>query len=279
MDNNSIESKIRRMSQYLDDEAVARALNVEVDLVRGVLNGEVKKVAEEEKRPGVKVTQYLRPAFRQRVIYIARVKGGVGATTLALNLAWRVSEKAKVLVVDTQAEVLNQTVFSDFLDLARVGSYSPSGGELEICEVSDNLHYMPFLQSFSEHDFDRIILEARRDYDVIIVDLPVVRDAAKLKSAMVILYVYGGGEAEGARMFRLINEDAGRNTAYVSLVPKHSLYDEARWIYLPASDRPGVFDVKSPAGKAVAEIIGEIWGRELLEGPRESLIDRILKRK
>lgn len=270
-----IESKIKRMSQHLDDEAIARALNVEVDLVRGVLDGEAQVILEERRSGGVNITTFAKPAFRQRVIYIARVKGGVGATTLMLNLAWRVSDKARVLVIDTQASIFDQTVFSDLLDFARADPYSLAENGLEICELADNLHYLPYSPEVYRHDLDQIVLEARQDYDAIIVDLPVVDNASYLKSAMVAVYLYGGGGAEGVRICRLA-EESDKKAVFVSLVPKHQLSHEAKWIYLPKSDRSGVFDARSPAGKAVAEIIGSIWGRELLESPREGLLGKIL---
>lgn len=270
-----IESKIKRMSQHLDDEAIARALNVEVDLVRGVLDGEAQVILEERRSGGVNITTFAKPAFRQRVIYIARVKGGVGATTLMLNLAWRVSDKARVLVIDTQASIFDQTVFSDLLDFARADPYSLAENGLEICELADNLHYLPYSPEVYRHDLDQIVLEARQDYDAIIVDLPVVDNTSALKSAMVAVYLYGGGGAEGVRICRLA-EESDKKAVFVSLVPKHQLSHEAKWIYLPKSDRSGVFDARSPAGKAVAEIIGSIWGRELLESPREGLLGKIL---
>lgn len=270
-----LEARIRRMSRHLGEEAIARALNMEIDLVRAVLTGDARKVIEEEKRPGVTVTQYLKPAFRQRVIYIARVKGGIGATTLALNLAWRVSEKARVLVIDTQASIFDQTVFSDLLDFARADPYSLAENGSEICELADNLHYLPYSPKVYKHELEQIVLEARQDYDAIIVDLPVVDNTSALKSAMVAVYLYGGGGAEGVRICRLA-EESDKKAIFVSLVPKHPLSREAKWIYLPKSDRSGVFDARSPAGKAVIEIVGSIWGRELLESPREGLLGKIL---
>lgn len=280
MEQKSIESKIKRMSQYLDNEAIARALNIETDLVSGVLNGEAQMITEERRSEGLHITTFAKTSYRQRVIYVARAKGGVGATTVALNLAWRVAEKAKVLVVDTQAMILNETVFSDFLDFARVEPYSLSGSEPGVCELFDNLHYLPYPPQVREYDLDRIVLESRRHYDVIIVDLPDVDNVSVLKLAMVVVYLFSGGVAESARMYRLICEGSkDRESVFVSLIPRHPLSDTAKWIYLPENDKPGAFNAGSPAGKAIAEIVGSIWGREFIEGQRESLIGRFLKRK
>jgi hypothetical protein len=274
----TLEEKIKRLSQYLDEEAIARAVDKEVDFVRAVLAGEAVKV-KEEKRKDATVVQYVRPSFRQRVICIARVKGGVGATTLALNLAWRVSEKAQVLVIDTQAVEMYEKVYSDFLDLAGAGSYQKTvWDEPEVCELSDNLYYLPFPPG-GKVDLETAILEARRDFDAIIVDLPPVSGPEALKKAMVVIYLYGGGEAEGVRLYRLMEETSPQQAVHVAATKKHLLKGEAGWIYLPRADRPGVFDAKSPAAQAVNEVGKEIWGKELAGAAGGGMISKLFRRR
>lgn len=273
----TLEQKIHRLSHYLDEEAIARAVDREVDFVQAMLAGEAAKV--EEKRKDTTVIHYVRPSWRQRVIHIIRAKGGVGATTLALNLAWKVSEKAQVLVIDTQAVEINGEVFSDFLNMAGVESYlKTSWDEPEVYQLSDGLYYLPFPPG-GKTDLNAAILEARRDFDAIIIDLPPVVDHETLKNAMVVVYLYGGGGAEGVRLYQLIEAATPQQAIYAAAGKKHILRGEADWIYLPRSEAPGIFDTKSQAGKALNEIIREIWGKDLLEGRQGGFFSKILRKE
>ncbi|MGB9846523.1 MAG: hypothetical protein ACPLRH_03345 [Desulfotomaculales bacterium] len=277
----TIEEKIKRLSQYLDEEAVARAVDKEVDFVRAVLSGEAVKV-KEEKRKDTTVVKYVRPAYRQRVVYIARAKGGVGATALALNLAWRVSEKTKVLLIDAQATLMGYLVVSDVLDILGAEPYEQSNWEEpEEAQLSDNLYFLPYPRE--KDGLDRAVLEARRDYDNIIVDLPsLTKPDGALKSASVVVFLYNGGASEGKRLLPLINYclQNQKEALYVSTVPYPQLNlrkeagESAGWIYLPrAKTRNGIFDPKDPAGRALTEIVREVWGRDLDE--RQGLLARV----
>ncbi len=283
----TLEEKIKRLSQYLDDEAIARAVDKEVDFVRAVLSGEAVK-AKEEKRKDATVIQYVRPAFRQRVVYIARVKGGVGATTLALNMAWRVSEKAKVLLIDAQAELLGFLVCSDVLDLLELEPYEQADWETpEVTQISDNLYFLPY-HAKSKQQLERAVLEARRDYDVIIVDLPCVKDGEVLKDATNVVYVYGGGLSEGWRLLQLIRHNQNyfrKDAVYVSIVLRplidlrRELEEDNNWIYLPkGKTKNGIFEQKDPAHRAVTEIIREIWGRDL-ESEKRGFFTRFFQKE
>lgn len=272
----ALEEKIKRLSQYLDEEAVARAVDKEVDFVRAVLAGEAVKV-KEVKRKDTTVVQYVRPAFRQRVVCIVRAKGGVGATMLALNLAWRVSEKTKVLLIDTQASIMGYLVCSDVLDILGAEPYEQSDWEApEVVQLSDNLYFLPFPSTYEKHSLDQAVLEARRDYDNIIVDLPpLAKPDDTLKSASVVMFLYGGGVSEGRRLLPLANycRQCQKEALYVFTVPypplnlRKEMGEDAGWIHLPrGKTKNGVFDPKDPAGRALTEIIREVWGRDLEDG-------------
>lgn len=271
----TLEQKIRRLAQYMDDEAVARAVDRDVDFVRSVLFGEAVKLGEEQ-RGRTTVVHYVKPAYRQRVVYIVRVKGGVGATTLAYNIAWRVSEKIRVFVIDALAEIYGQIVVSDFTELAGYGCYrQDSWNGPEIQELAENLYFLPFPAGQTGVSLDEVVLEARNDYDAIIVDLPPLnpRRADLLKCASVLLVMCSGGEAETERVFRLLSAVSGRkelvlvNTTRRRLPEKEGL----KQLYLPRADNinKGVFDVKSPAGQAVGSIIAEIWGENFSASQKE----------
>jgi hypothetical protein len=280
----TLEEKIKRLSQYLDEEAIARAVDKEVDFVRAVLAGEAVKV-KEEKRKETTVVQYVRPAYRQRVVYIGRAKGGVGATTLALNLAWRISEKTKVLLVDTQALVMGYLVVSDVLDLLGTEPYEQSNWEdPETVQLSDNLYFLPYPRE--KDGLDRAVLEARRDYDNIIVDLPPLsKPDDALKSASVVVFLYNGGASEGKRLLPLVNYclQNQKEALYVSTVPypllnlRKETGESAGWTHLPrVKVKNGIFDPKDPAGRALTEIVREIWGRDLDE--RQGLFAKVFGR-
>lgn len=281
----TLEEKIKRLSQYLDEEAIARAVDKEVDFVRAVLSGEAVKVRE-EKRRDTTVVQYVRPAFRQRVVCITRVKGGVGATTLALNLAWRISEKTKVLLIDAQASVMGYLVVSDVLDALGAEPYEQSEWEEpEVVQLSDNLYFLPYPRE--KDGLDKAVLEARRDYDNIIVDLPLLaKPDDTLKSASAVLFVYNGGVSEGRRLLPLVNHcrQGQKEALYVSTVPypllnlRKETGEDADWIHLPrAKTRNGIFDPKDPAGRALTEIVREIWGRDL-EGEKQGFFAKVFGR-
>lgn len=83
-----------------------------------------------------------------RIVAIAGQKGGVGKTTTTMNLAAVLSEHARVLVVDVDAQQQNATEWAE------------AGGEA-----------IPF--DFASEDDPRILSQLRSaDYDVILVDTP-----------------------------------------------------------------------------------------------------------
>lgn len=281
-----LEARIRRMFRHLDDEAIARALNVEVDLVRGVLDGEAQVISEERRSGGVNITTFAKPAFRQRVIGIARAKGGVGATFLTLNMAWRVSEKISVLVVDTTATITGYRVCSDFLDTLEVEPFDqPQWEEPEVCELTDNLHYLSYPRSYGEYDLEKLVLEARQSYDAIVVDLPVANGAEMFNFANAVIYLYGGGMAEAWRLMPLLGNQslAGKKQVYVTSALKHPLLNEeiaGDWIYLPYADKKkkGIVDVKTPAGSTITQIITEVWDIRFTENENTSFLGRLLRK-
>ncbi|AEG15980.1 hypothetical protein Desku_2449 [Desulfofundulus kuznetsovii DSM 6115] len=231
--------------------------------------------------------QYVRLGYRQRVVYLARVKGGVGATTLALNLAWRVSEKAKVLLIDTRAAILGFLVCSDVLDILGVEPFEQSEWETpRVLQLSDNLYFLPYPSTHEKYDLDRVVLEARRDYDAIIVDLPpLIATDDTLKSASAVVFLYGGGASEGRRLLRLINHcrtQYQKEAVYVSTVhqPLLNLHKEGEnsdWIHLPRGRiKGGIFDAKDLAGRAITEIIREVWGKDL-ESEKQGFFARMFR--
>lgn len=89
--------RIRRMAEIVDEEHIARALNIPLEVVRGVLTGEVPDEALEDydpaRPPDVRVVEK-KKFVRSRSIGVAST-GGCGATTLAASLAVLAAERSK----------------------------------------------------------------------------------------------------------------------------------------------------------------------------------------
>lgn len=84
-----IADRIRQMAELLTEEQIARALSLDVDVVRGVLDGSVPDETladfDPAKPPDVRVVE-TRRYVRSRVIGVVS-PGGCGATTVAATLA------------------------------------------------------------------------------------------------------------------------------------------------------------------------------------------------
>jgi len=86
---DNIAKRIREMAEILDVEYIARALNMPVDTVRGVLSGEIPDSALDdfnpERPPEVRLVEQEK-FIRSKIIGILST-GGCGATTLTASLA------------------------------------------------------------------------------------------------------------------------------------------------------------------------------------------------
>lgn len=101
--DRNLADRIRKMAEYIDEEDIARALKVPVDVVRGVLEGTVAEADlegfEPQHMPEVRVVARER-FLRSRVAGIVST-GGCGGTTLAAAMGVAaVHSGVKAVVVD-----------------------------------------------------------------------------------------------------------------------------------------------------------------------------------
>lgn len=85
----NLAQRIREMSKVVDEEYIARALNIPLDIIRGVLSGEIPDEALENfdpsRPPDVRIVEQ-KKFVRSKLIGIVST-GGCGATTLTASLA------------------------------------------------------------------------------------------------------------------------------------------------------------------------------------------------
>ncbi len=277
--------KIKNMAEYLDEDSIARALGVDVELVRGVLEGNVVAFQKESIKKTAPV-KFLKTAFRQKVISVIRAKGGVGATFLVSNLAHRISEKTSVIVIDLCAVVQDYIVFSDFLDVVGVDNYSING---KVTEIDNNYYYIPYSILEPNHSIDNIIHAARTDFDTIILDLPnyysdQVKKAVDMCTTALLLY--GGGVSEAQRILDLATnvlnkKEAFLITNYKQLSPmeriKKGLGIEQQ-INLPFDKKAAgsLVTMKSPVYAEINTLVNLIYGGQY--GAKEGIFSKIFGR-
>lgn len=294
MDHNSFESKIKRISQYLDDEAIARALKVEVNLVRGVLDGSVVKVEGRETARAAPV-KFFQAAFRQKVVAVVRSAGGVGSTFLAVNLARHIAEKASVLIIDLFASIspVDNIVSSDVLDIFRINHYPVENceGSPEVAEIDNNLHFLPYPVLYKGFAISEAILEARQEYDAIIIDLPNFFDDRVLEAVglcTTLLFLYGGGVSEARRLIDVacrLPATGNRDKILVTCGRSLSSSDRgyllerlmtSKHVHLPREEKQGVqgwVSRKSKVYAGITELVNQIYGGQLVK--KEGILSKI----
>jgi hypothetical protein len=281
------------MSRYLDDEAIARALNVEVDLVRGVLSGNVLKVEDGETVKASPV-RFFQTAFRQKVIAIVRSAGGAGSTFLAVNLARHIADMTGVLLIDLCASIstIDYVVSSDVLDAYGMDSHPVENwqGSPEVMEIDSSLHYLPCPVLNEGPAVSEAILKARQEYDAIIIDLPNYFDDRVLEATglcTTLLILYGGGVSEARRLIDLACRLPAGNRDKVLVTCGRSLSSPdrgflleklmiSRHVHLPREDKPGTSGLVSRKSRVYAGITGlvsQIYGGQLVK--KEGLISKI----
>lgn len=274
--------KIKRMAEYLDEESIARALQVDIELVQGILQGNVVSHQMESKIKSAPV-KFFKTAFRQKVISVIRAKGGVGATFLASNLAHRISDKTSVIVIDMCATVQNCTVFSDFLDIFGYDNYNIYE---EVVELEHNYFYMPYSIMGQSNDIESIIHAARTDFDAIVLDLPNYYNDQVIKAiemCTTALLLYGGGISEAQKILDLATNVINKKEAFLvtnfkQLSPmdriKKSMGIEQQ-IHLPFDKKVAgnLVTMKSPVYAEINNLVNLLYGGQY--GAKEGILTRL----
>jgi len=211
-----LEQKVKRMAEYLNDEAVANALKITPEAVRDILEGKAtiaEKEGDEEGGPVIHVSS-IKTSYRQKVISVVRTKGGVGCTVTALGLALAVSKDLRTLLINIDPD----RKFSDlayYLNLAEVLSWPEISvfKDFDRCEVKVEQNF-DVLEVGDDGFVDadevvRAITLARQNYDAIVIDTPnrAFDDfaAQALEQSNVLVAVVSGLESELMRAVSLFN--------------------------------------------------------------------------
>lgn len=217
--SHELEKKVRQLSQILNEDAVAQALGITTEAVRDILEGRASIQGDAlrerrlEDKPIIQVSS-VKTAYRQRVISVYRAKGGVGATAIAIGVAYLLSKEIKVLLIDLNM-VLGGGDISYYLELPDYPNFGGfNGNNLQDCivEYDTTFHVLQTSKTMNDDfkpNIEKVILQARQDYDAIVLDLPygktdIVNEALSYSST--ILAVTTGTVGELTRTAVGLNE-------------------------------------------------------------------------
>jgi len=116
---NNIGERIREMAELLDEEYIARALNIPVDTVRGVLSGEIPDSALEKfdpsRPPEVRIIE--QEKFVPSKLIGILSTGGCGATILTASLAVLSAQRKKLPVAAVDLNELSYLGYAFGMDV------------------------------------------------------------------------------------------------------------------------------------------------------------------
>ena len=285
--------KVRQMSEYLDDEAIARALKITPESVRDIMEGRaeiIRQGASEQNAPVIHVSS-VKTAYRQKIISVMRAKGGVGCSVIALGLAYMLSREIKVLLVDLNLAPGGGDL-SYYLNLQEYPHMGVLKDNLHPCVISIEPQFdvLQAPQSITEKiKVESIINLARQDYDAVVMDLPNQSDEEVVGKALQIsntlIAVTSGMEMELVRLATTLRDlhhkdivvAANKNPVrqeIQEIFTDHAIIkvenDNALTRALEKCDLPGE---KSPFMRGMKEIMDVLFDRQqknilktLLEG-------------
>jgi len=237
MEHNLIE-KVRRMSEYLDDEAIARALKLTPESVRDILEGRAEIFQQDipdQNAPVIHVSS-VKTSYRQKIISVMRAKGGVGCSVIALGLAYLLSKEIKVLLVDLNFATGGGDL-SHYLNLQEHPHMGVLKNNLHPCVISIEPQF-DVLQApktnMDKNKVDEIISLARQDYDAVVLDLPNQNDDTFVKKALqlsnTLIAITSGIEIELARLAIALRELHHKDI--IVAVNKSPIHQEIRDIFV-----------------------------------------------
>ncbi|NSW82728.1 MAG: ParA family protein [Syntrophothermus sp.] len=280
-------STVKRMAEYYDDlESIANACDVEVEVVESILAGTYVEAERKEKgKSSIVVLQ--KTSYKQKVITVCRSKGGIGCTSIVVNLAAQISEHVPTLIIDQCASYISDFfVVSDVLDYLKEEPYTLESSEPvpEVRELQKNLYYMPFHHSFNLRE---IVLEAREKLDAIIIDTPYPAPEEAMNAANTILVVTSFGQSETYRLHQLNHLTAHKDTILVGVSAKQpdtEIIDELQTninakkyqhILRDASYQGGLASKKIRIYAEIEKLIGQIYGHPLGGEKQSGLLGKL----
>jgi len=205
--------KVRELSRYLDDEAIAQALKLTPEAVRDILEGkaEVAQIEQPGQAGPVIQVSSVKTAYRQKVISVCRAKGGVGCTVIALGLAYSLSKEIKTLLIDLNL-FEGGSDLSYYLNLPEYPHLGVLTDYLERCVINVEPEFYvlqaPKHISDEKEKVGQAIALARQDFDAIVIDLPNSQDNS-VKEAMqqsnTIVAVTSGIASELVRLAAILS--------------------------------------------------------------------------
>lgn len=206
-------SKVREMSKYLDDEAIAEALKLTPEAVRDILEGkaEIREIRQPDRGPVVHVSS-VKTAYRQKIISVCRAKGGVGCSVVSLGLACSLSREIKTLLIDLNLAEGGGDL-SYYLNLPEYPHMGVFNSNLEQCSINvePNLYVLQAPRHISNEGekIGQIIDLARQDFDAVVIDLPNLQDgfaAEAMRQSNTLVAVTGGMDLELVRLAVLLSK-------------------------------------------------------------------------
>ena len=208
MSGAELAEKVKRMSEYLDEEAISAALRIPAGTVRGILKGEVSIDAGDSETAMQTLLQVsTTPVLRQRIISVWRGRGGAGCTSVALHLAYALERMMSVLLVDLCAGSAGSDIGYYLRLPGHPGALAPPRGDLAaaVVQAESGLWALaPTASGSIDSDaVSRLAIEGRRGFDTVIFDLPntdddFVLEAVACSNALVM--VAGGLPQEMIRI-------------------------------------------------------------------------------
>jgi hypothetical protein len=196
------------MSEYLGEAAISAALQIPVETVRGIIEGNVSIEAggpETAKQTLLHVST--NPVYRQRIISVWRGRGGAGCTSVALHLAYTLEQMMSVLLVDLCAEPAGSDIWYYLRLPGHPGALALPQGDLSaaVVQAESGLWVLapPASGTIGRDAVSHLAIEGRKGFDAVIFDLPNADDEFVLEAVAcsnALVMVTGGLPQEMIRV-------------------------------------------------------------------------------
>lgn len=272
----------------MTDDAIAGALNLTQAAVKELRDGdaeiqEIPSTLNEGKAPAI-IVNSTKATYRQKVISVWRAKGGVGCTSVAMNLAQNISESIdNVALIDLNFQT-GPTDLTYYLDLPanpNLLHFLQGHGMDGFHRIDKNLHVLqaPYNRNHFENKTEivtEIITFCRKEFDAIVFDLPntdenYVKEAVSHSNTIVMV-----AEGTCAEMLRLeIKAKSFKNKEKVVLIKNNEtgqakeLLETNKIFHLPydktvpkALENQAFCSKNSNFSKTVNQIKNEIYDKK-----------------
>jgi MinD-like ATPase involved in chromosome partitioning or flagellar assembly len=289
--------KIKQMSEYLDEEAIAAALRIPEQVVHDALAGRVSMSSSETEKQSVLEVQ-TNPVYRQRIISVWRGRGGVGCTSIALHLAYVLEQMMSVLLVDLNAMAAGSDVgyylrLSEYPNIETISKQKTLSSAVIQADTGLWVLLPPLANDIEKGTVKHLAIEARNDFDAIIFDLPntdVDCVAEAVSCSHVLVMVTNGQPQEMKRVLARKIETQNQSQRETILVANGCSCDgETRRMYdkvveipedrdLPAKMERGMFYKKgSPLTIGTEKVRDLLYGMRSQKESRFRMVARLLR--